>query len=80
MTQSMEPEGWKALEQASVSTDGYAPNVMRTAVEFLDQPDSLKSAREFAGIGNYCPVIVGALDALRNQCVTTNNRHLQSSK
>ena len=80
MTQSMEPEAWKALKQASVSTDGYAPNVMRTAVEFLDQPDSLKSAKEFAGIGNYCPVIVGALDALRNQCVTTNNRHLQSSK
>lgn len=66
MTQAAEPDAWEILEQANVSTDGYAPNVMRTAIEFLDHPNSLKRAIEFAGTGNYCPVIVGPLDALKN--------------
>jgi len=71
ITAAMEPEAWELIEQAKISKDGYAPNVMRTAIEFLDQPNSLERAFEFAGFGNYCPVIVGTLDALRKQHAPT---------
>ena len=65
ITAALEPEAWRIIQQAEISKDGYAPNVMRTAIEFLDQPNSLQRAFEFAGFGNYCPVIVGTIDALR---------------
>ena len=67
ITAALEPEAWRIIQKAEISKDGYAPNVMRTAIEFLDQPNSLQRAFEFAGFGNYCPVIVGTIDALRRQ-------------
>lgn len=69
MTKALEPEAWELIEQADISDDGYAPNVMRTAIMFLDQPNSLERSFEFAGFSNYCPVIVGALDAIRDHRV-----------
>jgi hypothetical protein len=60
-----EPEAWALIKTASISNDGFAPNVLRTAIEFLDRPNSLLQASKFAGLGNYCPVIVGTIEALR---------------
>jgi len=74
MTSALEPESWQVIQQANISKDGYAPNVMRTAIEFLDHPNSLGRAFEFSGFGNYSPVIVGTLDALRNQCAPANHK------
>lgn len=49
--------------------NGYAPNVLGAAVHFLDTQSDLQSALnesiEFAGPANYCPVLVGAIGAVR---------------
>ncbi len=49
----------------ALPTDGgYAPEVLRAAVHFLDAfgPDvGLVEAKAFAGGANYCPVLVGAI-------------------
>ena len=60
-----EPEAWALIKTASISNDGFGPNVLRTAIDFLDRPNSLLQASKFAGLGNYFPVIVGTIEALR---------------
>ena len=40
---------------------GYSLDAVRAALHFMDGDDALAQARKFAGGGNYCPVIVGAL-------------------
>ncbi len=53
----------------SLRSGGYAPDVLRAAVHFLDtQPDfksALNESMLFAGPANYCPVLVGAIGAVR---------------
>lgn len=53
----------------NLSPGGYAPNVLGAAVYFLDtQPDFKSALNEsliFAGPANYCPVLVGAIGAVR---------------
>jgi ADP-ribosylglycohydrolase len=48
---------------------GYAPDVLRAAVYFVDRSDSFAEALEqslaFAGPANYCPVLVGAIGGAR---------------
>ena len=60
-----EPEAWTAIQGASLSDGGYAFDVVRTAIHFLDGEDALPMAAKFSGSQNYCPVIVGAIDAAR---------------
>ena len=57
------------LEPELLDRSGYAPDVLAAAVHFLDRHDDFTSALEasiaFAGNGNYCPVLVGAIGGAR---------------
>jgi ADP-ribosyl-[dinitrogen reductase] hydrolase len=66
LTSNMEPGGWRTIYNAALSKDGFAPDVMHTAIHFLEQADPLKMSKAYAGPSNYAPVIVGALSAVRN--------------
>lgn len=48
---------------------GFAPDVLRAAIHFLDRHPTfeaaLTSALKFAGPTNYCPVLVGAIGSVR---------------
>ena len=66
LTANIEPDGWRAVSNAALSKDGFAPDVMHTAIHFLDQADPVKMSKAYAGPNNYAPVIVGALSAVRN--------------
>jgi ADP-ribosyl-[dinitrogen reductase] hydrolase len=52
-----------------LSRDGFAPEVLRSAIHFLNVSDSLPSALvrswDFAGPANYCPVLVGSIGGAR---------------
>ncbi|MBL8811701.1 MAG: ADP-ribosylglycohydrolase family protein [Planctomycetaceae bacterium] len=54
---------------AAISADGFAPNVLRAAVHFVNSSESFHSALvrsvEFAGLANYCPVLVGSIAGAR---------------
>jgi ADP-ribosylglycohydrolase len=54
---------------ADLSRGGFAPEVLRAAIHFLDSSDSLSAALarsiEFAGPDNYCPVLVGSIGGAR---------------
>ena len=39
---------------------------MHSAMHFLDMKDSLEKSLSFAGPANYCPVIVGIIENIRN--------------
>jgi ADP-ribosyl-[dinitrogen reductase] hydrolase len=49
--------------------DGYAPEVLQTAVHFAASgasfDEALRAALDFAGPANYCPVLVGAIAGAR---------------
>jgi ADP-ribosyl-[dinitrogen reductase] hydrolase len=60
-----EQDAWAAIHAAPISNGGYALDVVRTALYFLESKDPLARAVMFAGPQNYCPVIVGALEAAR---------------
>ncbi|MFO0979245.1 MAG: ADP-ribosylglycohydrolase family protein [Planctomycetaceae bacterium] len=57
------------MSSVSLSNDGFAPNVLRAAVHFVNSSESLESALdrsvEFAGLANYCPVLVGSIAGAR---------------
>jgi ADP-ribosyl-[dinitrogen reductase] hydrolase len=59
------PEAWAAIQGASLCDGGYALDVVRTAIHILDGEDALPMAMKFSGRQNYCPVVVGAIDAVR---------------
>lgn len=48
-----------------LSDGGYAPDVLVAALWFLMKnltfEDALKQSKEFAGVANYCPVLVGSI-------------------
>ena len=60
-----EPDVWSAANKADLSTGGYALDVVRTAIHFLDGDEPLAKALEFSGDQNYCPVVVGAIEGAR---------------
>ena len=60
-----EPDAWSAVDKADLSTGGYALDVVRTAIHFLDGDEPLARALEFSGDQNYCPVVVGAIEGAR---------------
>jgi len=47
-----------------LNAGGFALDAVRAAVSFMDGEDALEKAFEFAGVGNYCPVIVGTLQGV----------------
>jgi len=53
----------------SLKSDGYAPEVLKAAIYFLEEHDNFASALQasmaFAGPANYCPVLVGAIGGAR---------------
>lgn len=66
------PETLGALgpcELSQVNRGGYAPEVLRAAVLFVDRSEGLVEALErsiaFAGPSNYCPVLVGSIGGAR---------------
>lgn len=65
ISKKMEPSAWAAVDNANISAGGFAPDVMRTALHFLDGQDSIQWAIDFAGQANYAPVLVGTIDCLR---------------
>jgi ADP-ribosylglycohydrolase len=58
-----------APEGSPLSSGGYAPDVLRAAVAFVNRFDDFRSALEaaveFAGASNYCPVLAGAIAGAR---------------
>ncbi|MBK06739.1 MAG: hypothetical protein CL920_09425 [Deltaproteobacteria bacterium] len=54
---------------AKLSKGGFAPDVLKAAIAFVDAADSaasaLQAAFDFAGGANYAPVLVGALAGAR---------------
>jgi ADP-ribosyl-[dinitrogen reductase] hydrolase len=66
------PETREALlypDDCPLSTSGFSPEALRAAIHFIDQSSSaseaIKEASLFAGDGNYCPVLVGAISGAR---------------
>ena len=57
---------WLDIKNASLNNGGYVLDVMHTAIHFLDMNDSLEKSLAFAGPANYCPVIVGIIENIRN--------------
>ena len=57
---------WLDIKNASLNNGGYVLDVMHTAIHFLDMNDSLEKSLVFAGQANYCPVIVGIIENIRN--------------
>jgi ADP-ribosylglycohydrolase len=61
---------------ACLSQGGYAPDVLRAALYFIDAAtsfrDALEAAIAFAGPANYCPVLVGSIGGARWGC-----RHIE---
>jgi hypothetical protein len=49
-----------------LNPSGCAPDAIRAAIHFMDGDDALSEASSFAGVSNYCPVIVGALLGARS--------------
>lgn len=66
LTADREPDGWRTVSNAKLSKDGFAPDVVHTALHFLDRENPIKKSKEFSGPCNYAPVIVGPINAIRN--------------
>lgn len=62
-------EAREAGSAPSISRGGFAPDVLKAAVFFVDtSPDpetALSRSLDFAGPANYCPVLVGAISGAR---------------
>ena len=57
---------WEKIAQADLKPDGYIFNVLHAALHFIRKKDPLEKVFKFAGISNYCPVIVGSIRACIN--------------
>ena len=57
---------WLDIKKANLNNGGYVLDVMHSAMHFLDMNDSLEKSLAFAGPANYCPVIVGIIENIRN--------------
>jgi len=54
-------DAYQAATTRPLSPGGYALDAVGAALHFMDGDDALSRSMAFAGHGNYCPVIVGAL-------------------
>ena len=61
-----EPDTWSAIHAANISDGGYALDVVRTAISFLDGDKAISESQKFAGSQNYCPVVVGAIEGAKS--------------
>jgi ADP-ribosyl-[dinitrogen reductase] hydrolase len=66
------PETREALlnfDDRPLSASGFSPEALRAAIHFIDRSpcasDAVEAASLFAGDGNYCPVLVGAISGAR---------------
>jgi hypothetical protein len=66
------PETCEALlnpDDRPLSASGYSPEALRAAIYFVDRSscadENIAEAMLFAGDGNYCPVLVGAISGVR---------------
>jgi ADP-ribosylglycohydrolase len=66
------PETREALLNPDVrplSASGYSPEALRAAIHFIDRSacasEAIQEASLFAGDGNYCPVLVGAISGVK---------------
>ena len=55
---------WVNIQNANLNNGGYVLDVMHSALYFLDGKDALNSSLTFAGLANYCPVIVGVIQEI----------------
>ena len=57
------------VKRSSLDYGGYSPDVLAAAIHFVDNYDNFTEALEaslaFAGLSNYCPVLVGAIGGAR---------------
>ena len=58
---------WQRIINADFNNGGYVLDVMHSAINFLDDEESLQKSLDFAGTANYCPVIVGIIDEIRDK-------------
>lgn len=65
LAEELDPKGWRTVCSGKISHGGYAPDVVRTAISFLDEKQPLERAKAFAGPANYSPVLVGVFSAVR---------------
>ena len=61
-----DPDGWQVILDGRISDGGYAPDVVRAAIHFLDERQTLDQVKAFAGSANYSPVLVGLFTAVRD--------------
>ena len=60
---------WINILNANLNNGGYVLDAMHSAIQFLDGIDPLNNSLLFAGSANYCPVIVGIIQKIReNNC------------
>lgn len=71
-------------ERCSLDRGGFAPDVLRTALYFVENSRDFNSALDpsltFAGSANYCPVIVGALAGARYGRSAIHEAHFTSNR
>lgn len=64
----------------NLSRGGYAPDSLAAALRFLEDGgsfgDALETAVAFAGLANYCPVLVGAIGGARWGASAIPNRNV----
>jgi ADP-ribosylglycohydrolase len=63
----IETKIWGTVKTASLSRDGYAPNVMHTALHFLEMNECVWKAKAFSGPANYAPILVSVLNSVREK-------------
>lgn len=66
LAKKLDPNGWQVIFDGRISDVGYAPDVVRTAIHFMDKGQALDQAKAFAGPANYSPVLVGVFVAVRD--------------
>jgi ADP-ribosylglycohydrolase len=67
LAEKLDPRGWATVLSGKVSDRGHAPDVVKTAIHFLDLNADLSEIKKFAGPANYSPVIFGVLKRLSTQ-------------
>ena len=67
LAEKLDPRGWKTVLSGKFSDSGHAPDVVKTAIHFLDLNADLGEIKKFAGPANYSPVIFGVLKRLATQ-------------
>jgi len=67
LAEQLDPRGWETVMGGKISDGGHAPDVVKTAIHFLDMKADLGEIKKYAGPANYSPVIFGVLKRLATQ-------------